>query len=81
MGRLPRCAMPAELGAGVGLRRAPKAAMATGESAVLVAVQPAAASGATLLTVGRHAVCVLRPVLVDVPSADGPAGVVTCALP
>ena len=68
--------MPAELGAGVGLRRAPEAAMA----AVLVAVQPAAASGATLLTVGDHAVRVLRPVLADVPAAADPAGVVTCAL-
>lgn len=44
------------LGPDVGMRSAPKAAMATGDAAVLAAVT----SGATLLAGGAGAVCVLR---------------------
>ena len=87
MRRLPRSAAPcvglgagAGLGAGVGLRGAAEAAMATGDAAVLAAVQPAAARSATLLTVGGNGGRVLLAVLAGARDADKPAGVVARAL-
>jgi hypothetical protein len=73
MGRLAGSAAPVDLGAGVGLRR-------TAEAAMLAAVQPAAASGATLLTVGGSAAWVLLAVRAGARAADEPAGMVARAL-
>ncbi|HKS50530.1 MAG TPA: hypothetical protein VJS67_01530 [Pseudonocardiaceae bacterium] len=82
MGRLAGDAAPVDLGAGVGLRSTKAAmatggaALATGETAMLSAIQPAA-RGTTLLTVGGDAMRVLRTVLAGAPPADVPASVVT----
>ena len=82
MGGLARSTTPGvDLGTGVGLRSTAQAAMATGEAALLAAVQPASASSATLLlTVGGDATRVLLAVRTGAGAADDPAGVVARAL-
>ena len=80
MRRLARCTVPAELRAGVGLRSTTEIAVAAGDAAVLVAVQPAPASGTALLAVGDHPVRVLGAVLAGAAAGDGLAGMVTRGL-
>ena len=80
MRRLARCTVPAELGAGVSLRSTTEIAVATGNAAVLAAVQPATTSGTALLAVGDHPVRVLEAVLAGAAAGDGPAGMVTRCL-
>jgi hypothetical protein len=80
MGRLARCTVPTRLGADVGLRSTTQAALTTGETRMLAAIQPTAGRGAAVLTVGGHAMRVLRAVLADAAAADRAAGVVARAL-
>lgn len=77
---LARRAVSAELRAGVSLRSATEIAMAAGDAAVLVAVQPTTASGTTLLAVGDHPVRGLGAVLAGAAAGDGLAGMVTRGL-